>query len=186
MGSRDGSIRLYDTRSRGSSHILTHSYPISKLKRAENDTRLVCSGLQDSLCLYDLRSPRQVSFTHNRDAPKRRKVTRKQRIDASQPVFTFEHTNRDELDLDVAVHARLGLVAAAQDLSTGTAIRISNLYTGNVVKEIRSNEVRKNEKGKSWGESIRSLKFLEGGEGNDGLEVKLWSCWDGGIAEFSW
>ncbi|USP80715.1 hypothetical protein yc1106_07989 [Curvularia clavata] len=183
MGSRDGSIRLYDTRSKGSSHILTHPYPISKLKRAENDTRLVCSGLQNSLCLYDLRSPRQTSFSHTRDAPKRRKVTQKRHINASQPLFAFEHANRDELDLDVAVHARLGLVAAAQDLSTGTAIRISNLYTGKVVKEIKSNEVRGNGKGKGGCESIRSLKFLEGSNGDD---VRLWSCWDGGIAEFSW
>lgn len=185
MGSRDGTIRLYDTRSRGSSHILTHPYPISKLKRAENDTRLVCSGLQDSLCLYDLRSPRQTSCSHTPTAPKRRKFTRKPHFNASQPLFSFEHANREELDLDVAVHMRLGLVAAAQDLSTGTAIRISNIYTGKLVKEIKSKDMWGSARDKGGCESIRSLKFLEGSK-DDGREVKLWSCWDGGIAEFSW
>ena len=204
MGSRDGSIRLYDTRSGGSSHILTHPYPISRIKRAEHDSRLVCSGLNDSLCLYDLRSPRNTSpstySTQHTAAPKRRKFTHKQQnrhrrassssqhSQFSQPVFSFEHANRDELDLDVAVHARLGLVAAAQDLATGMAIRISNLYTGKVVREIKAREVRGNKKGKGVvQESIRSLKFVEeGNQGDEGAGVKLWSCWDGGIAEFSW
>jgi hypothetical protein len=102
-------------------------------------------------------------------------------------VLIFEHANRDELDLDIAVHARLGLLAAAQDLATGTAIRISNLYTGKMVKEIKYHG-KGVKKGKVGWESVRSLKFVEGegeDEGNGG-GVKLWSCWNGGIGEFSW
>lgn len=96
----------------------------------------------------------------------------------------FQHANREELDLDIAVHPRLGLLAAAQDLATGTAIRVSNLYTGKMVREIRC-EGKSGKKGKGGWESIRSLKFVEG-EGEEGGGVKLWSCWNGGIGEFSW
>lgn len=183
LGSRDGSIRLYDTRSGGSSHILSHPYPISKLKRADDASRLVCSGLEDSLCLYDLRSPRQLpksSNYHYQNFPKRRKYTHGNRKAVSTPLLNFEHANREELDLDIAVYPRLGLLAAAQDLATGTAIRVSNLYTGKMVREIKWEA-----KGKGGWESIRSLKFVEG-EGEEGGGVKLWSCWNGGIGEFSW
>ena len=98
----------------------------------------------------------------------------------STPLLNFEHANREELDLDIAVYPRLGLLAAAQDLATGTAIRVSNLYTGKMVREIKWEA-----KGKGGWESIRSLKFVEG-EGEEGGGVKLWSCWNGGIGEFSW
>ncbi|EUC36341.1 hypothetical protein COCCADRAFT_88542 [Bipolaris zeicola 26-R-13] len=187
LGSRDGSIRLYDTRSGGSSHILSHPYPISKLKRADDASRLVCSGLEDSLCLYDLRSPRQLPKSnnqHHQNFPKRRKYTHGNRKAVSTPLLVFEHANREELDLDIAVHPRLGLLAAAQDLATGTAIRVSNLYTGKMVREIKcEGKMGKKEKG-GW-ESIRSLKFVEG-EGEESGGVELWSCWNGGIGEFSW
>ncbi|KAL1602521.1 hypothetical protein SLS60_005937 [Paraconiothyrium brasiliense] len=56
LGERSGKIFLYDTRSKGYSHILTNPFPISKLKRADDPTRLICAGVQDSLSLYDIRS----------------------------------------------------------------------------------------------------------------------------------
>ncbi|KAF1828741.1 hypothetical protein BDW02DRAFT_206628 [Decorospora gaudefroyi] len=199
LGCRDGTIRLYDTRSGGSSHVLSHPYPISKLKRADDETRLICSGLQDTLFLYDIRSPRlsrnsprrtfnydnhhynesyfKTLYPGNRDHSKRRKLNYQAFMSWSQPVLSFAHANRDELDLDIDVHARLGLVAAGQDLSTGTAIRVSNIWTGKTVKEFRNQSEKKD----VW-EKIRSLKFVERDEGVGGVE--LWSCWNGGIAKF--
>jgi hypothetical protein len=56
LGERSGRIILYDTRAKGCSHILTNPFPISKLKRADDPTRLVCAGPQNSLFLYDIRS----------------------------------------------------------------------------------------------------------------------------------
>ncbi|KAJ4336456.1 hypothetical protein N0V95_008596, partial [Ascochyta clinopodiicola] len=138
LGCRNGKIHLYDARSGGTSHILTHPYPTSKLKRADDATRLVCSGLQDTLFLYDIRSPRlttsrerggQPSTKHHHynetyfktlypgghDYKRRRKMTHTAFAKWSQPVLSYPHTNIDDLDLDVAVNARLGLIAAAQD-----------------------------------------------------------------------
>lgn len=208
LGCRDGSIRLYDTRSGGSSHVLTHPYPISRLKRADAESRLVCSGLQDSLFLYDIRSPRlspssslrnatshytpdyfKTLYPGGRATGKRRKLNRHAVRSWSQPLLSFAHANRDELELDVAVHAQLGLVAAAQDVSTGAAIRVSNMWTGKTVREMlvpgeqHQHQQRGPQKG-GWEKerSIRALKFVEG---RHGAGVELWSCWEGGIAKFS-
>jgi len=204
LGCRDGSICLHDTRSGGSSHLLTHPGPVSKLKRADDNTRLICSGLNDTLFLYDIRSPRLVRnaarktfnyenhhynehyfrslYPSNRDTAKRRKLNHKAFRNWSQPLLTFAHANRDELDLDIDVHAQLGLLAAAQDLSTGTAIRISNIWTGRTVKEICNHGEHAGGKGKR--ETIRSLKFVDRGDEAGGVD--LWSCWNGGIAKFTW
>jgi WD40 repeat protein len=206
LGSRDGKIRLHDTRSGGTSHILTHPYPISKLKRADNETRLLCSGLQDSLFLYDIRSPKLSSqsssstakfqnhhynedyfktlYPGNRDSSKRRKLTHKSYKLWSQPLLSFPHANRDELELDVDVHPRLGLVAAAQDLSTGTAIRVSNLFTGKTVKEFKADAAGGAGGKKPGAGKIRSVKFVDRGEEDGGVD--LWTCWNGGIARFGW
>ena len=197
LGCRDGTIRLYDTRSGGSSHVLTHPAPISKLKRADDETRIICSGLNDTLFLYDIRSPRlsrnssRKTFNYDnhhyneeyfknlypthRDSHKRRKLNHKAFKNWSQPVMTFAHLNRDELELDIDVYPRLGLLAAAQDTTEGTVIRISNIWTGKSVKEI--------DPGSTHQAKIRALKFVE--SGSDG-NVDLWSCWGGGIAKFGW
>lgn len=197
LGCRDGTTRLYDTRSGGSSQVLTHPAPISKLKRADDETRLICSGLNDTLFLYDIRSPRlsrnssRKTFNYDnhhyneeyfknlypthRDSHKRRKLNHKAFKNWSQPVMTFAHANRDELELDIDIHPRLGLVAAAQDTTGGTVIRISNIWTGKAVKEIEAMNPRQ--------AKIRALTFID--SGTDG-NVDLWSCWGGGIAKFGW
>ena len=205
LGCRDGKIRLHDTRSGGSSHILTHPYPISKIKRADSETRFICSGLQDSLFLYDIRSPRltrtsssrsfnydnhhyneqyfKAMYPGNLDSKKRRKLNHSAFKHWSQPVLSFAHHNLDDLELDIDVHPRLGLLAASQDSATGTAIRISNIWTGRTTKEIRSssNSTSPHKEGPA---RIRSLKFIEREEDDGGVD--LWTLWDGGIAKFGW
>jgi WD40 repeat protein len=207
FGCRDGKIRLHDTRSGGSSHILTHPYPISKLKRADDETRLVCSGLQDTLFLYDIRSSRpsrsssRKTFNYenhhyndsyfktilpgNKLSAKRRKLNHKAYKNWSQPVLTFEHANRDLLYLDIDVHPRLGLLAAGQDTSTDIGIRISNIWTGKTVREIsrRTDNMEYRGPQQHWAAN-RTLKFMDR-ENGDG-RIDLWTCWNGGIAKFSW
>lgn len=205
LGCRDGKIHLHDTRSGGSTNILTHPYPVSKIKRADDETRMICSGLQDSLFLYDIRSPRpsrrslphstndnnnhhyneqyfKTLYPGNRDHKKRRKLNHTAFKTWSQPVLSFAHHNLDDLELDIDVHPRLGLLAASQDPATGTAIRISNIWTGNVVKEIKTKS--KNSRDNAVVEKIRSLKFIDREEADGGVD--LWSCWNGGIARFGW
>ena len=202
LGCRNGRIHIYDTRSAGSSHILTHPYAISQLAVADDPTRLLCSGLQDTLFLYDLRMPRLSSQKRskegNRDINnhhyneeyfktihpgshdyKRRKLMNKKAFAKwSQPVMSFPHTNQDDLDLDVAVNARLGLVAASQDQANcDKAIRVSNMWTGKTVKEFAAPK-----KGEMGQQKIRNLKWMDDEDGG----VTLWSTWGGDIASFSW
>ncbi|KAF1917835.1 hypothetical protein BDU57DRAFT_514303 [Ampelomyces quisqualis] len=193
LGCRDGKIRLYDTRSGGSSHILTHPFPISKIKRADDPTRLVVSGLQDSLFLYDIRSSRPAHpsgsnhddhhynpefinslYPGHRNSKKRRKMSQKASTHWSQPVLTFYHANVDDLELDVDVHPQLGLAAAAQNPDDDVAIRVSNLWTGKTVKEFRRDK-------ESQSQRVRSLKFMDDVDGG----VEIWSSWGGGIAKFT-
>jgi hypothetical protein len=200
MGCRSGRIYLHDTRSKGSSHILTHPFPISSLKRADDETRLVCTGLEDAMYLYDIRHSRwshspgpgplikdshynqsyfEELYPGSRSRSKRRKLLHVDSRSWSQPVFVLEHSNVDDLALAVDLHPRLGLVAAAQDSSTtSTAIKIHNMWTGKVVKEIRRDVHAGQDKAKIW-----CLKFMEDAENGD---VDLWANWDGGIARFKW
>jgi WD40 repeat protein len=198
LGCRDGKIRLYDTRSGGSSHILTHPHPVSKVKRADDPTRLVVSGLHDSLFLYDIRMPQSTkSFSNNddqhynqeylenlypggRNHKKRRKMNRIANRHWSQPVLTIPHANIDDLELDIDIHPRLGLVAASQNPDSSTAIRVSNMWTGKTVKEFKR-ESRISGFGKT-SEKIRTLKFVDDSEG----DLSLWASWDGGIVRFAW
>jgi len=191
LGCRDGTVRLYDSRSGGSSHILTHPFPVTKIKTADDPTRLIVSGLNDSLHLYDIRAPRllprknhhhyndeyfQNIYPGGRNVRKRRKMSNVASKNWSQPVFSFAHSNVDDIDLDVAVDARLGLVAAAQHEESDVAVRVSNMWTGKTVKEIP-----RHGKGR---ERMRCLKFV-GDLDRDG-ELELWASWEGGISRFTW
>jgi hypothetical protein len=201
LGSRDGSIRLYDTRSGGSSHILTHPHPVSNIKRADDPTRIVVSGLHDSLHLYDIRSPRlsrgshtnfsyadhhykeeyfQSQYRGSRNHKKRRKMDQVSFKNWSQPVLTFSYSNVDDLELDIDVHRRLGLVAAAQDSESNAAIRVCNMWTGRTVKELTRQKPRG---GTDMTPRIRCLKFIDDDEDGD---PSLWANWEGSIARFAW
>ncbi|KAJ8112545.1 hypothetical protein OPT61_g5111 [Boeremia exigua] len=201
LGCRNGKIHLYDTRSGGTSHALTHPYAISRLARADDATRLLCSGLQDTLYLYDMRMPRLSSprsqdgkpntknhhyndayfkalYPGDHDYKRRKQMNRRAFAKWSQPVLSFAHANLDDLDLDVAVNERLGLVAASQDMEhSDKAIRVSNMWTGKTVREFEAPE--KN------GENMRKIRNLKWMEGEDG-DVSLWSTWGGDIASFAW
>ncbi|KAF2845361.1 hypothetical protein T440DRAFT_277652 [Plenodomus tracheiphilus IPT5] len=206
LGCRNGKLLLYDTRSGGSSHILTHPSPINKIARADDPSRIICSGLANSLYLYDIRSTRSSSFkkgyptnadTHYNEtffstldiggpmrSKKRRKFDAANVLTCSQPLLTFKHSNMDNPHCDIAVHRRLGLVAAAQDDQTDVAIRVSNIYTGKIVREFKHDPSKRenaDRRAPRW--VIRSLKFVDS-EWND--DVDLWTTWDGGVAKFTW
>jgi WD40 repeat protein len=202
-GCRNGKIHLYDSRSGNSSHILTHPYPISRLSRSDDPTRLLCTGLQDTLFLYDARMPR-LSPHRYRDGSvntqnhhynnayfetllpgrhhgntKRRKLMSKKAIAKwSQPVLSFAHANLDDVDLGVSVNTRMGLVAAGQDLANSNkAIRVSNVWTGKTVREFDPPA----QAGRAT-QKIRDLKLMDDEDGG----VELWATWGGDVAKFSW
>ncbi|KAH6642396.1 WD40-repeat-containing domain protein [Boeremia exigua] len=201
LGCRNGKIHLHDTRSGGVSHALTHPYAISRLARADDPTRLICSGLQDTLYLYDLRMPRLSNvrlqdgkpntknhhyndayfkslYPGDRDYKRRKQMNRRAFGKWSQPLLSFPHTNLDDLDLDVAVNERLGLIAACQDVEhCDKAIRVSNMWTGKTVKEFEAPRMEGQKPQK-----IRNLKWMD--DGDEG--ISLWSTWGRGIASFAW
>ncbi|KAH3970309.1 hypothetical protein HBH98_001350 [Parastagonospora nodorum] len=199
LGCRDGKIRLYDARSGGSSHILTHPHPIAKIKRADDPTRLLVSGLQESLFLYDIRFPQRTKnagsnahynqeymetlYPGGRNSSKRRKMTRVAQRHWSNPILTIPHSNLDDLELDFDVHPRLGLVAAAQNSDSKIAVRVSNLWTGKIVKEFERERRPVGKGGRDICERIRTVKFID--DETDG-GVGLWTGWKGGIARFAW
>ena len=201
LGCRNGKIHLYDTRSGGSSHALTHPYAISKLRRSDDATRLLCSGLQDTLFLYDMRMPRLLPararhatqntkhhhyndayfnslYPGDHDYKRRKRMNRTALAKWSQPVLSFSHSNLDDLDLDVAVDARLGLVAAGQDMERSSkAVRVSNMWTGKMVREFDAAG-----KAGAGAQKIRGLKWMDDEDGG----ARLWATWGGDIASFSW
>lgn len=203
LGCRNGKIHIYDTRSGRSTHALTHPNAISKLKRADDPSRVLCSGLQDTLFLYDTRMPRLASSRYRHAEPdmddhhynkvyfknlypgqsnhkRRKRLIKKAFAEWSQPLLSFPHANLGDLDLGVAVNERLGLVAAAQDMEhSGKAIRVSNFWTGKMVREF-SPPVHKGAGGKAA--KIRDLRWMDDDDGG----VRLWSVWGRGIAEFAW
>ena len=68
IGERNGTISTYDTRSGRLEKRLTHPFPIVKLRRADDESRIVCAGMQDTLFLYDLRASR-TEKKFSRDEP---------------------------------------------------------------------------------------------------------------------
>lgn len=240
-GCRNGKILLCDLRSRRATHALTHPYAIGALARADDPTRLLCGGLQDTLFLYDVRfsSSSSQSSSHNPTAShlgsthytpayfsalypggpshrKRKTMQHRARTQWSQPVLAFSHSNVDDLDVGVAVCARLGVVAAVQGVgwagdsgampvrgragnnnptqkTQGTGersavetatgrIRVSNLWTGRVIKELSCAVVGP---GKTVAGKTRGLKWIVDGD-DEGGEVKLWAGVGGGIGEYAW
>ena len=102
----------------------------------------------------------------------------------SQPLLTFQHSNLDGQQADIAVHTRLGLVAAAQDDQTDVAIRVSNIWTGKVVKEFKREISEERISGtKKESSPIRTLKWVND---HDNSNTDLWSTWEGGVARFTW
>ncbi|KAI8943361.1 hypothetical protein NX059_001376 [Plenodomus lindquistii] len=203
MGCRNGKVLLYDDRANGSSHILTHPNTVTKIKRADDRTRVICAGLNNTMHLYDIRMARPTStrqqgsfnstttshyneaYFSNLEVSAPRRGKKRRRFDYanaqkwSQPVLTFRHSNIDVTTLDIAVHEELGLIAAAQDEQTDVAIRVSNIWTGEVVREFKR-EKPSVEKQESL--PIRCLRW----DGRAVGSVKLWANWDGGLGRFHW
>ncbi|KAF1952086.1 hypothetical protein CC80DRAFT_495678 [Byssothecium circinans] len=184
LGCRNGEILLYDTRSKGSSHILQHPNPVQSLKRTNHDTRIVCASLYDAIQLYDIRHSRPSSIANrgysNRRRPgKRRKGTSSVPDYCSQPVVEYQDSKTDDFNRAVDVHPELGLVATLQEspLRSGS-IKMFNMWTGNMVKEIKSNPLDKILPKRH----SSCLKFVYEGDGG----VSLWASWDGEIIRSKW
>ncbi|KAF2464628.1 uncharacterized protein BDR25DRAFT_296593 [Lindgomyces ingoldianus] len=199
LGCRDTAIHIYDLRSRGSSHILTHTSPISCLRPADDFTRLVCSGLNDTLMLYDMRMPaalckttrtsfpppngRQVNIKRKRKRPIALDPLRTNPHTPSQPVLQFPYANVDDPELGFDVHARLGLVAGVDE--DGRMI-IWSLRTGEELRVFERDAAGSGHNRKPSFERARCVRFVEEEGGGRDQEVSVWSVWKGGLTSFRW
>jgi WD40 repeat protein len=212
MGCRNGAIHIYDTRSKGSSRMIKHPRPISRLRRADDFTRLVVSGLDNTCMLYDMRMSRsqprsEIYQEHDppgqsfpsgnserrnrRTRDNRRKRKRNPQFTSAsdvepttEPLLRFQHDNAEDPELGLDVHSGLGLVAAAQ---SDTKIKISNLWTGKLIEEFNMHDhgstERINSSKKGKANRVRCLKWMNDGDG-DG--TSLWASGEGGITRFGW
>jgi hypothetical protein len=164
LGERSGRILLYDTRSRGSSHILSHPGPVVQVRRADDPTRILSAGLRDTLFLYDIRSPYSTDSSNGSEGQndevarkRRRKPSRHAARKWSQPVVTYRHHNECNSYLGIAVHPGLGLIATAQDsLYTSTVLRLHNLWTGKTIKNFKDADLPSSKKSSSY-----CLRFVD-------------------------
>jgi hypothetical protein len=194
LGQRDGRILLYDTRSKGSAHILSHSAPINHIRPADDFTRIVVSGICNTLTMYDMRhSPtppppwkregrgrhhkRQKTYGSSSHA-----LTSGQPFHGSNVLTTFAYNNEDTQHLGMDVHVRLGLVAAGDE---DGKLNVYNMYTGEFLRALSPTGpiAPTSESSKLWPEvGIRCLRFVD--DENDG--VSLWATVNGGVTQYTW
>ncbi|KAF2118781.1 WD40-repeat-containing domain protein [Lophiotrema nucula] len=186
VGLRDGNVHIYDTRSGGSSQVISHPTPVTHLKRADDFTRIVCKGLQNTLMLYDMRYAKPIETLNQHSRSKKRKHNRNSQQSStgthSRPLLQFPYFNEDTTDLGLAVHSRLGLVAAADE---DARVVLWSLKNGDVVRQFETPKPLAPRKSIYTPDEmrIRCMRFVEddGGSG-----VSLWSVWQQGIARFGW
>ncbi|KAF2280492.1 uncharacterized protein EI97DRAFT_464431 [Westerdykella ornata] len=180
MGQRDGKILIYDTRAHGSAHILSHSAPISHLRRADDFTRIVCAGLFNTLCTYDMRASKPPVRPEHIPVTKWRGRNGHPFV-GSQCITKFrEYRNKDVLELGMDVHSRLGLVAAANEYGS---LKVWNMYTGALIKKRLNADYEEPRLGETNAAArMRCVRFLEDADG----DVSLWANVDAGVTRFEW
>ncbi|KAF2640655.1 hypothetical protein P280DRAFT_399838 [Massarina eburnea CBS 473.64] len=192
MGCRNGKIFLYDTRCKDSSQILRHPCSILTLKHTDQQTQVVCAGIEGAICLYDFRASRSSStslngnshdnegnISHrypNRNGRKRRKLQQAVSTKRSQPIVTYGDVTNASLTPAIDLHPRLGLVAIAHDRSP-SAVLLHNLWSGKLIREMRLDKSRPLHSASA----MRCLKFMDR---EDGDGVDLWANCDGGIVRY--
>lgn len=99
-GLRNTEVRLWDSRSNGTSTRLRHSSVVTGLKSAGNGSQIVVNGLQNSLCMYDLRMAKPPKASS----------------EPSRALIEFASEDHHEmLPTGFDVNAELGVVIAAGD-----------------------------------------------------------------------
>lgn len=140
---------------------------------------VVVAGLEDTMCVYDLRyrhaaEPHMLpsALTSRRRGPPRRYTV---------PVVTMgAHRNAIRHDADVAVDRTAGIVAAAQVEGRENPVRVFSVGTGEVVGVLDA----KGTGGMEERGYVRQMRFVEG-RGRGGPR-SLWVAKGAEIVEFAW
>jgi hypothetical protein len=182
FGCRDGRILLYDPRSEGCSHVITHPTAVARILPADDFTRIVCAGINDTLMLYDMRMSKHTSvspYAHEtRRSGKRRKLKNgTYKVNrASTPLLVFPYQNYDYNDLGLDSYPALGLLAGTD--AEGSLL-VWSLRTGNVLRKFVP-EVKG-----LVGDRERCVRFVENDDESGSLGI--WSTFNqGAIWRFGW
>ncbi|KAF2746716.1 hypothetical protein M011DRAFT_526802 [Sporormia fimetaria CBS 119925] len=183
MGLRNGALRLYDTRSNGSSSVLRHPAPIGQIRRAGSADHVVCAGLNNTLMLYDFRAARAYGNGFRNHVPRENRKTG----GGSWYIHRFEEHTNDGTSYPLDVSEQMGLVAAGGD---DRVLRVWNMNTGTLVKEFPSWMFTKAKTQRLPGNApsqprngpIRMAKFVEDKDG----DTSLWAAGANGIIKLGW
>lgn len=167
-GARSGSIAVLDLRmpqcasGRGG---IEHAASVARIRQLA-DHAVVVAGLQNTLCVYDLR---YMKTTRDAASGPRRGAAREYTL----PVTVMRgHRNAERHDADVAVDRAAGVVAAAQ-VGRGTdAVVVFDAGTGEALRGLPG---RGGEAGWPY---ARQLRFVEG--------RGLWVAGGETIVEYAW
>lgn len=144
-GKRSGRVPVVDLRVEGGGRDgITHATSVAKVAQAA-EYGVVVGGLQDNMCVYDLRFLKEGG---------KRKETR-------PVVRMWGHRNETRHDVDLAVDRSTGLVAASQ-VEGGGGVRVFDVQSGVEVGYVAG--------GQAEGEYVRQVRFAEY-EGSVGLWV---------------
>ena len=167
LGRRNGTIKLYDTRSKGSSTVCRLSFPVLRLKRADDPTRLVCVGANEDIVSCDIRFGTESPVTNIFHQIGRVSAPSTYHIPLGNLKKVTNNGNVSQLHIDT--NARLSLLAASLVSDDGTpVIRVYNMWTGAMVKEVVPKHIQ---------HSISFVKFV-------GTEI--WAVWNGGIVQIGY
>ncbi|OBT71929.1 hypothetical protein VF21_09027 [Pseudogymnoascus sp. 05NY08] len=143
-GKRSGKVPLIDLRVEGGGRGgIRHASSVARVAQV-GENSVVVGGLQDKMCVYDLRFLKE-----------------KWRKEATRPVVRmWGHRNETRHDVDLAVDRGTGLVAAAQ-VEGGGGVRVFDVQSGIEVGYVAG--------GQPEGDYMRQVRFVERDKG-----VGLW------------
>ncbi|KAF2097142.1 hypothetical protein NA57DRAFT_77397 [Rhizodiscina lignyota] len=121
-GLRNATVRLWDSRSNGTSLRLFHGGPVVGVKRAGNESLVAVCGLKSSLCLYDLRMTKAASPINAHTMIPYPKVS-----NSTTPVIRFAYENEYTYPVGFDVNADLGIIAAGDGAG---GLQVFSLRTG--------------------------------------------------------
>ncbi|KFY76571.1 hypothetical protein V499_03821 [Pseudogymnoascus sp. VKM F-103] len=143
-GKRSGKVPLVDLRVEGGGRSgIRHASSVARVAQV-GENSVVVGGLQDKMCVYDLRFLKE-----------------KWRKEATRPVVRmWGHRNETRHDVDLAVDRGTGLVAAAQ-VEGGGGVRVFDVQSGAEIGYVAG--------GQPEGDYVRQVRFVERDKG-----VGLW------------
>ena len=172
-GLRNGSVLLWDSRSRGGTLRLRHPGSVCSLRRFKTEHLLLTAGTQNSLAMYDLRMPREFK-SPKPDLAETKKVGKGKKSKCSQPVIRFTgYKNSFHYPAGLDYCEPMGLLAVTQAEGFAKFFSIHNGdCVGATILMAKGEHINKSYECKDTGNpahSVNCLRFVEDGIGGQQL-----------------